>query len=62
MQCVQVRSLKEWNRRMGMKVTWNPPELCVEMEKDEIVGSLKKEITGVNNTETKNIRTKDYRY
>ena len=45
-----------------MKVTWNPPELCVEMEKDEIVGSLKKEITGVNNTETKNIRTKDYRY
>ncbi len=62
MQCVLVRSLKQYNKRMGMKVTWNAPELCVEMEKDEIVGSLKKEITGITNNETKNIRIKDVRY
>ena len=45
-----------------MKVTWNKPELCVEMEKDEIVGNLKTKITGFNENISKVIRNEDYRY
>ena len=61
-ECVRTRTLKGYNERMGMKVDWDWPELCVEIDGDDLIGSITTEIVDLEKEVASSIIEEDYRH